>query len=69
MTSVSAIEYLNLCGENVILGLPLSSGNKIPSNTILSECLLLLRGAVGKYVARSIISVTDRQTNTCLVSF
>ena len=31
----------------------------------------LKRGAVGKYatVARSIISVTDRQTNTCLVSF
>ena len=28
-----------------------------------------IRGAVGKYVAQSIISVTDLQTNTCLVSF
>ena len=28
-----------------------------------------IRGAIGKYVAWSIISVTDRQTNTCLVSF
>ena len=28
-----------------------------------------VRGAIGKYVAWSIISVTDRQTITCLVLF
>ena len=28
-----------------------------------------LRGAFGKYVARSFFSVTDKQTHLCMVSF
>ena len=31
--------------------------------------ILRLRGAFGKYVARSFFSVTDKQTHSCLVSF
>ena len=42
------------------------------SNTGLEENIVnvfLIRGAFGKYIARSFFSVTDKQPHSCMVSF
>ena len=40
------------------------------TRSLNSYCIdVIVRGAFGKYVARSFFSVTDKQTHSCMVSF